>query len=161
MSTPNVHIQEAELLTADGLVDLYKLDLKNDPVSLRFKDMDDVTWQGHLFEGMACRLTGDSRSSDGEEARPSLQVMNPLGIFNSAIIEGKVDQAVVTRYRVLRRHIDNNSNIYEQRMWYVNRVKELISGQSVTFELRSMTEGPNFQIPVRMFLPPEFPTVSL
>ena len=44
MSTPNVHIQEAELLTADGLVDLYKLDLKNDPVSLRFKDMDDVTW---------------------------------------------------------------------------------------------------------------------
>ena len=106
-------------------------------------------------------MTGDSSSADGEESRPTLQIMNPLGIFNSAIISGNIDFAIVTRYTVLRRHIDNNSDIKQQRMWRVGRVKELISGQSVSLELRSMSEGPNFQIPVRQYIPPTFPTVSI
>ncbi len=148
-------------MTADALVDLYKLNLKIGPAIFYFKDMDEVDWQGNTYQNMACRLTGDSRSSDGEESRPTLQIMNPLGVFNKAVVEGRVEQSVLTRYRVLRRHIDNNSNIAEQRMWYIGRVKELISGQSVSFELRGMTEGPNFQIPVRQYLPPDFPTVSL
>lgn len=160
-SAPVSHLEEAQKLTADGLVDLYTISLKNDPVIFRFKNDDTLSWQGNTYEGMACRSSGDTRSSDGEESRPTLQVMNPLGIFNRAAIEGKLDLATVIRRRVLRQHVLDNVNIYEQRMWYIGRIRELISGQSITFELRNMTEGANFQIPCRMFIPPEFPLVSL
>lgn len=161
MTGPVSHLEEAQLLTADAPVDLYKMVVNVGGAIFRFKNNDTVTWQGDQFTGMAIRMTGDTQSADGEESRPTIQIMNPLGIFNDAIMTGKVEKSIITRYRVLRRHIDNDSNIKQQRMWYVGRVKELISGQSVTLELRSMTEGPNFQIPVRMYIPPEFPTVSL
>lgn len=160
-NTPVTHLEEAQKLTADALVDLYTVILKSDPIIFRFKADDTVSWQGQTYEGMACRMTGDSRSSDGEESRPTLQVMNPLGIFNSAAVQGKLDLATVIRRRALRQHVLDNVGIYEQRMWYVGRIRELISGQSITFELRNMTEGANFQIPCRMYIPPEFPMVSL
>jgi phage-related protein len=131
--------------------------LKNLPVIFRFKNDDTVTWQGQKYEGMASRMTGDTRSADGEESRPILQVMNPFGIFNSAAIKGQLDQATVIRRRVLRNHVEKDVNKFEQRMWYVGRIRELISGQSISLELRNMTEGANFQIPCRQYMPPEFP----
>jgi phage-related protein len=161
MTAPVSHLQEAQKLTADSQVDLYKVQLVNQPVIFRFKDGESLTWLGDYYEGMACSMSGDTRSGDGEESKPILRVMNPLGIFNYSAINGDLEKAVVTRRRVLRQHVDSNANIYEQRMWYVGRVRELISGQSITFELKNMTEGPNFQIPVRMYLPPEFPFVTL
>jgi lambda family phage minor tail protein L len=160
-TAPVSHKQEAQKLTADALVDLFTVTLKNVPVVFRFKDGDEVTWMGQKFEGMACQLSGDNRSADGEESRPRLKVMNPLGIFNKAAVKGQLDLAVVKRQRVLRRNIDNNVNIFEQRMWFVGRIPELISGQAISFDLRNMTEGANFQIPVRMYTPPEFPMVTL
>jgi phage-related protein len=160
-NAPVSHKQEAQKLTADAEIDLFTVTLKNLDVVFRFKNDNDVTWLGKKFEGMASRMTGDTQSADGEESRPTLQIMNPLGIFNAAAVKGQLDQAVVRRQRVLQKHVTNNTNIFTQRMWRISRVRELISGQSITFELRNMTEGANFQIPVRMFTPPEFPMVSL
>lgn len=160
-TAPVSHKQEAQKLTADSLVDLYTVALKNVPVIFRFKNDNEVTWLGQKYEGMACKMAGDDRSADGEESRPLLQVMNPLGVFNAAAVKGQLDLARVTRRRVKYYNLINNVAIYEQRMWYVGRIRELISGQSISLELRNMTEGANFQIPCRMFIPPEFPMVSL
>jgi Phage-related protein len=160
-SAPQQHLVEAQKLTADALVDLYELSLKHEPVVFRFRDGPTVQWQGKVYEGMACTMSGDMRSSEGEESRPVLRVMNPFGIFNQAALNSDLDLAIVTRKRLLRRHLEENVNIFEQRKWYVGRVRELISGQVISLELRSMTEGANFQIPVRMFIPPDFPFVTL
>lgn len=160
-TAPVTHLEEAQKLTAEGLVDLYTVTLKTVSGVFRFKNDNSVTWRGNLYEGMASRISGDSRNSDGEESRPLLTVMNPLGIFNDAALAGHLDLATVVRQRVLGKHITSNTNISENRMWYVGRIRELISGQSITLELRNMTEGPNFQIPCRMYIPPEFPMVSL
>lgn len=161
-SAPVSHLQESQKLTADAIVDLYTITLKNDPVIFRFRDGPTVTWQGHMFEGMACSLTGDTRTAEGEESRPTLRIMNPLGIFNEAALNHQIDLAVVKRQRILRQHLESNANIYEQRLWFVGRVQELISGQLVSLQLRNMSEGPNFQIPVRTYNPSDgFPTVSL
>jgi len=159
---PLTHIQESQKLTAaDAQVDLYQITLKNKPVTFRFKNNDTVLWRGNEYEGLACQLTGDTRLADGEESRSSLRIMNPFGVFNMPARAGDLDLAIVTRKRVLRQHIDSNANIFEQRMWYVGRVVDLVAGQSISLELRNMTEGPGFQIPVRMYIPPEFPMVSL
>lgn len=162
MTSPYEHIVESQKLTdADAPVDLYQIVLKNLPVTFRFKNNNTVIWRGNEYEGMACSLVGDVRNADGEESRATLRVMNPYGIFNKPAMNGDLDLAVVTRKRVLLNHLEGNVNIFEQRMWYVGRVAELISGQSVSLELRNMTEGPGYQIPVRMFIPPEFPLVTL
>lgn len=158
---PLSHIEESQKLTADAQIDLYEITLKGVSVVFRFKNNDTVVWRGNEFEGMACRLQGDTRLADGEESRASLTVMNPFGIFNMPALAGDLDLATVVRKRVLRQHLLSNTNIFEQRMWYVGRISELISGQSITMELRNMTEGPSFQIPVRMYIPPQFPLVSL
>ncbi len=160
-STPLTHIQESQKLTADAQVDLYEITLKQLPVIYRFKNNDTVTWRGYEYEGTAARLQGDTRLADGEESRASLQILNPMGVFNLPAIDGDLDLATVVRKRVLRTHLDGNVNIFEQRMWYVGRISELLSGQSITFELRNMSEGPSFQIPARMYIPPAFPLVTL
>lgn len=162
MTSPYTHIVESQKLTdADAPIDLFTITLKNLPVTFRFKNNNTVIWRGNEYEGMACNLTGDTRTADGEETRANLRILNPFGIFNHPAQQGDLDLAVVTRKRVLQQHIDSNADIYEQRMWYVGRVAELISGQSISLELRNMTEGPGYQIPVRMYIPPEFPLVSL
>ncbi len=159
-NAPQSHLEESLKLTADSTVDLYEVALKQDPIIFRFKDGPTVTYQGQVYESMACSISGDMRSAEGEESRPILRVVNPFGIFNQAVLNGQGELAVVKRRRGLRTHLEDDVNIFDQRMWYVSRVRELISGQALTLELRNMTEGPNFQIPVRMFIPPEFPFVT-
>lgn len=161
MTAPQSHLEEGLKLTADAEVDLFEIILRNLPVTYRFRDGATVTWQGNVYETMACHLSGDMQSADGEEARPLLRIMNPLGIFNEAVINGDIDLAVVKRKRLLRAHLDADTNIFDQRMWYISRPRELISGQSLSLELRSMSEGAAFQIPVRIYMPPEFPFVTI
>lgn len=161
MSVPQSHAEEALKLTADAEVDLFELNIPQTSAVFRFKNNDTVEWQGHVWEGIACQMGGESYSADGQEARPTISVVNPEGIFNEPVMDKLLYRAVLTRKRVLRQHLDANVNIFVQRMWFVERPKELISGQLVSLELRSMVEGPNFQIPARMYIPPEFPTVSL
>ena len=161
MANPTSHVAEGLKLTADAEVDLFTLFLPQESIYFRFKNNDTVTWQGNTYEGLACQLSGEEYSADGSEAKPTLRVINPEGIFNAPVMEGRLFRAILTKRTVLRRHLDADTNIFRQRMWYVERPKELVSGQLVSLELRSMIEGPNFQIPMRSFIPPEFPTVSI
>ncbi|CCV12927.1 hypothetical protein [Mesorhizobium sp. STM 4661] len=161
MTAPISHLSEAQKLTADAQVDLYQIKLRNEDTFIRFKEGNTKTWQGNIYEGMSVKISGDTRTADGEESRPQLVVMNPMGVFNLAAKRNDLDLAFVTRRRVLLTNLEADVNLFEQRMWQIGRVPQLISGQSITFELKNLTEGANFQIPVRIYMPPEFPTVSL
>lgn len=160
MTLPVSHAQESLKLTGDAYVDLYQIQLKNTSTYVRFTAREDITWQGNLYSSIGCSMSGDQLTAEGQEAKPSLTILNPAGIFNTFLQAGTLDLATVTRRRFLRNHVEANLTIYQQRMWYVSRIRDLISGQSFTIELRSMSEGPNFWIPARAYLPPEFPTVS-
>lgn len=158
---PPTHLTEAQKLTADAIVDLFTITLVSGGIIYRFKDGETTTWQGNLYEGLPNQMPGDKRSSGNEEGRPILRVVNPEGVFNEVALTGQLDRATVVRKSVLRDHMLANVNIFQQRMWYVERVKELIPGKMLGLELRAMTDLPNIQVPVRMYIPPEFPTVSL
>lgn len=161
MTAPLSHLQDSLKLTGDGRVHLFELRLPQYSTVFRFKNNNTVTWQGHTYEGLPCQLQGDGQHADEQEARPTLRVMNPLGLFNDAVLSGKLYRAILTRRAVLLQHLNSNVNIFQQRMWYVERPKEMVSGQFVSLDLRSMTEGPNFSVPARQFLPPEFPLVTV
>lgn len=162
--TPNKpleHMTDAQQLTADGYVNLYEIQLKTEPVILRLSDSVTRTWQGQEWEMFGVQISGEKRSADGEETRPRMQFINPEGVFSTLVRQRLLDRATVIRYRVLREHYEGDVQIYQRRMWYISRISDVTAGQSITAELRVMTEGPNSRIPARQYIPPDFPMVRL
>lgn len=162
-AAPSSHVQSAHDITADAIVDLFELTLVGTPTPtvVRFRDGPKTVWQSKTYESMACKLMGHQLNADGGKSRPSLTVMNPAGLFNSFVFAGYLDGAQVVRRRVLRQHLETNVNLSDPNYWFVARVKDLISGQGITMELRSLSDGPDLQVPARTFMPPAFPFVTL
>lgn len=159
MTTPIDHRREAQKLTADALVDLFEIIIPNQAV-VCFTDADTREWQGKLYESWAFKLTTVARNADGERSRPKLTVVNPEGVFNPWIFNGTLEGCTVIRRRVLRQHYETDVAIQEVQMWYISRVMEVVPGQTITFELRSLSDGPDALLPARMFTPPDFPFVT-
>ncbi|WP_181176981.1 MULTISPECIES: hypothetical protein [unclassified Mesorhizobium] len=161
INKPIEHMTESQKLTADGYVNLYEIQLRTEPVILRLSDSTTRTWQGQSWEMFGIQISGEKRSADGEETRPRLQLINPDGVFSTLVRQRLLDRATVIRYRLLRDHYEGDVQIYQRRMWYISRIADVTAGQSITAELRVMTEGPNSKVPARQFIPPEFPMVRL
>ncbi len=166
MTAPVPHVDEALKLTSDALVDLWEISIRTPDATsyMRFRDgpMGSSTpWNGKVFDHLPCKFTGWSRSSEDEKARPQLQVLNPLGAFNDPVFKGYFDNALLQRYRVLRQHIESNTPLYQLEVWFISRPKDLLAGQSVTFECRALSDGPDQLVPARSYMPPEYPMTSL
>jgi len=159
MSYPTTHLEDAQKLTADGIVELFEITLGDGSV-LRLKLNDDVTWQGNSYEGIHIKISGTSRSSDDEKIRPKLTIANPDGVFSFYVGQGHLDAATIVRYRVLRTHIDTDQNIFRKETWKVRR-PVVVNKTVIVLELRNQLDGQFFLVPYRMYIPPEFKQVSL
>lgn len=146
-------------LSADGIVHLYKIELRAGG-TVRVKSDNDATWQGNLYEGTLVEMSGYKRTSDEEVTRPTLTLANPDHILTVQVNLGNLEKSIVTHYMVLYNNLINNLNIYEQDSWYISRVVG-VTDIAVVCELRNPIDGPNILTPARMYIPPEFPAVSL
>lgn len=152
-------VVDAHKLHADAVVFLYHIILR-DGSHLRLKPDNDVVWQGYTWEGVGIKMGGVSNSADaGEKSRPNLVITNPAGVFSSFVVNKKLDRAEVIRLRVLKAHLDANLPIFTQQSWRVMKPTG-VNEQVITLELRSQLDGPHFITPARMFIAPEFPTVT-
>lgn len=163
MSTPIEHVQESQKLTADGLVDLFEITLVGtpSPVVICLTNGEECVWQSKVYEAHAVKISSIARSTDSERPRPTLTMFNPFGVVNAYAFQGYFDGAKVIRRRVLKQHIDSNTGLSDNQFWYISKTKELVAGQSAAFELRMLSDGPEHQIPARMFTPPAFPFVTI
>lgn len=159
MTTPVTHVEESMKLEADAEVDLYKLVLRNTSMFF-FRNGPTITWQGEDWEYYPCNLTGEDPVSGESDNRPTFTVFNHENIFGPLADSGAFDLALLYRYRVLRGHLEANTNIFSPRLWLLGRVK-MVNNRSIQFELRSPLDIPNFLTPSRTYSPPEFPTVNL
>lgn len=155
---PDTHKIENLKLEADAYVDLFQIDLYN-KTTLRLKAGDDIEWAGYLWEGYPIELSGHELDSE-KLSRPTLRVINPEGIFSSLFISGDIEKATLYRYRVLRQDLDNNREIYQRLKWIIWNVKS-ITKNYVELELRNPMDGNNFNVPARLFIQPDFPSVTL
>jgi len=159
-SNPEEHIVDSKKLDADAYVDLFQITLNDKSTSVYLKDNNDVTWQGNLYEGTGIKIEGVATYSDDQTSRPTLSLYNPAGVYSSLVDKGLLDNATIVRTRVLKQHIDNDQPISRSQQWRVSRVASLRSN-FISLELRDMLDGQFFLTPGRMFIPPEFPQVSL
>lgn len=159
MSVPQSHIDESQKLAADGIVSLYEIHLNPSGV-LRLTLDNTKVWQGHTYEGIGIQMGDVTRSTGEEQNRPTLAVMNYDGIFSSFVAQGAFDKAYCYKYEVLSEHIENDINIFKRSFWIISQPKSVNKGL-LQFELRTPADGPFYLVPARMFIPPEFPSVSL
>lgn len=155
---PDTHKIENLKLEADAYVDLFQIDLYN-KTTLRLKAGDDIEWAGYLWEGYPIELSGHELDSE-KLSRPTLRAVNPEGIFSSLFISGDIEKATLYRYRVLRQDLDNNREIYQRLKWIIWNIKS-ITKNYVELELRNPMDGNNFNVPARLFIQPDFPSVTL
>lgn len=158
MTAPIEHIEDALKLEGDYRVDLWEVKLHNSNTYVRFWNGPTRTWQGKVWEGLACRLSSETKSAEGRRNRPTLTIVNPENLFGPMAAAGTFDLAQFTRRRLLQEHFDADVNIYEQTLYISSRVVA-ITDQVLQLELRSPLDFPPFKTPRRTFSPPEYPFV--
>lgn len=159
-SAPASHIKDSKELEGDAYVDLFEITLADKSTRLFFKKDKDGTYQGNTYEGTGIKLDGVAKYADDEVARPKLSLFNPDGVFSSLVDKHLLDSAQITRIRVLKDDFDNDRPVYRRQRWRVSRVATVKKGV-IGLELRDMLDGQNFLTPGRMFIPPDFPAVSI
>lgn len=159
-NAPVEHLEEALKLEADASIDLWEVRLRGVPLQYCFWNGPTRTWQGKTYEGLPCQLQGEVRSTDGQNARPTLMVHNPAKIFGVFAAEGYFDLAEFVRKRVLQQHFLADVALHEQRVWICARPSGVTNGM-LQLELRSPTDMPMWKTPRRTFSPPAYPFVTL
>lgn len=158
-TAPVSHIEEALKLEADAAIDLFTITLRGGTI-LRFRNGPSITWQGHLYEGLASELSGEGLSAEDEKNRPTLTVLNPEKLFGSFAAEGLLDLALVVRRRVMQRHLLDDVGLSQQRIWILGRIV-LVNSQVIRVELRSPLDMPAWKTPNSFYMPPEYPFVVI
>lgn len=156
------HRAEAASLTPEPYVELFKF-IPNGLYPDTFFTITNhptIKWQGITYENYPHVFSGYNVQSTGEQSRPKLQVINPNGVFSNLIVEGRLKQAQVIRYLVLRSDLISDANIYLRNKWLLSKVINL-TRDSITFELRSVLDGVRYTLPARQYISPEFPATSL
>jgi len=156
---PAEQIADAQKLIADGRCYLYEIEMVNGAF-VRLRDGPPVVWNSMSFEELPITVSGAGQSSGEEVFRPKMQIANPEGVFSAYIESGVLERGYVRQYLVLKTHLDANQPIFSMRLWTVGKIVSLNKNLLVA-ELRGIGDGPNFVIPGRMFMPPDFPQVSL
>lgn len=159
-NAPVSHLQDALELDGEAKIDLFEVRLRGVPTIFRFWNGVTRSWQDRVYEGLACQMAGEGSSTEDQNARPTLTVVNPEMIFGPFAAEGYFDLAEVVRKRVLQPHFIGNVNQFEQRIWICARPAG-VTAQGMQLDLRSTTDMPAWKTPRRTFSPPEFPFVSI
>jgi hypothetical protein len=161
---PNDQLQNAQQLVADALVDLFQLQFTVSGTSnvTYFTPAPTCIWQGNTYQSMACKFSGKQRSTQGQQTRPQMIVLNPAGVFTAPALAGYFEGAILTQYKVLYQDLIANSALFTRYIWRISRVFGIMSGQTISFELRTISDGPQFTIPARKYMPDAgFPFVTI
>lgn len=146
-------------LTPEAIVRLFVIELRNGAL-FRLSPYERITWRGDVYEPVPCDLTEVTQDANGKITRPKFVLVNPGGVFTPAVYEGQLDNAWISRFRVMKSDIDANINAFSRERFRVSRVLS-ITDPLITLELRDILDGHPFQIPADSYLPPDFPHVRL
>lgn len=153
----------AKTLTPDPYVSFFEINLNPTstmPVILRLSQYPNVTWNGKSWESYPIQLTGEATSSAGDFNRPKLSLANYFAVFSSYLAKGLIQRGRVTRYKVLRKDVENGIVNYAKAQWDISKV-DTLTKELVTLELRSPGDCHNYNLPARQYIGPEFPFVKI
>lgn len=163
-----VQVNDSIKPVGDGYVFLFTITtvpINGNIYKLRLKNDNTVTFNGDVYEGTAIQMTGWEKNSDGKMPRPSLSLVNPNGIYSGYVRAGYLDYAKIERVKVLYHDLmvgmtPQGTMNFTKEKWRIYQITSLTK-EIVTFELRTLMDRFNNVLPGRLYMPPEFKTVSL
>lgn len=152
----------AQELSPDAIVHLFKMELTDSgtPTVIYFTSHKQVTWLGNTYSEIPCTMTQMEQDSQGRANRPKFSFANPGGIFTAPIQQGIMNNAALTRFRVLKADLDADVDAKVTEKFFVSKIT-MVNKDMVSVELRDIFDGHMFKFPARAYYPPEFPNVSL
>jgi lambda family phage minor tail protein L len=152
----------AQDLSPDAIVSLFKMELTAPGAAtvIYFTPHKEVTWLGNTYSEIPCTMAQMEQDAQGRANRPKFTFANPGGVFTGAIQQGYIDNAALTRFRILKADLDANINAKVTEKFFVSKVM-VVNKDLVSVELRDVFDGHMFKLPARSYYPPEFPHVSL
>lgn len=159
MTLPTSILESAFELSPPGMIQLFRLSLAGGTI-FRMCPERQVTWLGNVYDALPCGMSDLKTEADGKVNRPSFTFANPEGLFTSAIGQGLLENATLTRYLVLTTDLDANNPFSIESTWKILQVLSL-QRKLVVVQCREPHDMPAFVLPARAFYPPEFPHVRL
>lgn len=160
---PPDHIKDSQELIADGEVYLYEITPSTGTGVLRIKPDNSVTWLGQEYTGIPMKMTGERRESDTGFSNPKLTIGQEnmdLSLFKPLIAEGSLDNALVKKHTVLLDNLMNQRNIKETMIYRVKQVAGYSSVQ-INLILATYSDSLGFELPIKAYDQPDFPTVQM
>lgn len=156
MTTPVTHLEQGYQKEMDLPIQLFTLTLKKSGTIVRLRNGPTITWQGQEYSEWPSSLSEVEQNTDGEASRPILTLANPDGVFTPQAENGEFDLATLVVKEVLQDHLLANLNIFSQRTWFISKPVS-VNRMTISLQCHSATDVPNFDVPPRMYLPPDFP----
>lgn len=160
---PSSHIQDAQQLAADAVIELFELVPAGGVGTFRFKNDNDVTWRGNTYTGLPVVLSGEDISAENGRGSLKMMVGAPnldLSLFKPLINDGTLDGGTITRIRVLLADVLANNLIREVTVYEIRQVAAY-SRTQISLQLALPSDGMGFVLPFRQYIAPAFPTVLL
>lgn len=158
-NVPNSIRDSAQDLAPDAIVSLFRMTL-SDSTLIYFTPHKELIWQTNTYAEIPCSLSQMEMDAQGRANRPKFTFVNPGGVFTSAIQQGKMNNAELIRYRLLKADLDANLDYAITEKFFVSKIMSLNKDMCVV-ELRDVLDGHMFKLPARAYYPPEFPHVSI
>lgn len=158
---PIEHIQDGQKLVADGEIDLFELTPKGGG-TVYFKNDNEATWQGHLYEGLPVSFTGVKKTATGGALAPKLTIGDntvDLSPFKPLIFDGWLDNADIRHVHLLLDSLLLDRPIFEERFYRVKRVEEY-QRMWISMQLATASDFLGSTLPRRQYHPPAFPSVT-
>lgn len=158
-TNPTEHLAEARKLNPNPYVELFEIQIDANH-TIRCTSHPTITWRNEQWDNYPLSFSGYNVQSTGEQSRPKFQIANPNAIFSSFVAKNAFSKATVKRFMVFRDDLVNGIPTYILNKWKVSRVASLTK-DSVTLELRSITDGVRYTLPARQYMPPDFPSTTM
>lgn len=160
---PTSHIVDAHKLDADAKIVLYKLEPSIGSGAIYFKDGSDEKWLGDTYTGLPVKLDGETYNSERFNSQLNMVIGQKdvnLSAFKPLIWSGGLDNARITRYKVLLNDLIGNVNAKDVDVFRVKRVEGYSTSQIQMVLSVFSPSGPT-TLPFRQYIPPAFPFVVL
>lgn len=116
-----------------------------------------ITWQGNVYEPLACAADGFELNGSAQNPRPKIRVSNIGNVFSSAVISLQdLRGSILTRYRTFKRFLDGepeaDPNTYYVPDIFIMQRKSTHTKEYIEWELSAPSDQENVKLPARLAL---------
>lgn len=161
---PTPHVDQSPLISAlkleqSAIVKLVDIKLPDGSI-IRICDKYDLEYLGKQYIHINFEISDLKEISSEEAVRPSMELLNPNSMFTKLALSDSLEGSILDLIRIPEDELINNSVVsvlYDR--WKIYAIPNI--NQSITLNLRRLSDFSSDNIPPRKYSPPDFPTINL